>query len=435
MPTNTIVTGPVAGGWRGWPFSLPLTDLASVGYVAEEFFLDGTAAAYEAEPGAKLTVDGKWRVRPSRTAPFRTRVLVVRPVDRARFNGIVHVNWQNVTAGFELGIADFESEQLLDGFAWVGVSAQRVGVHGFPGSEQFALRGWDPERYGTLDHPGDDFSFDIYTLATRSIGPEMLGGAGPRKLVATGASQSAIGLRTYANAIQPMEQLFDGFFLLLDFGRGALPDTRGIDTATLPAMTVPVRIRDDLGVPALVFNSETEAPWLFPVRQPDTDTVRLWEVAGTSHRSGAANEKALAPLFARDGIMRAPGRENPNVLSYTPAYRAAFHHMNTWLEGGPPPPPKLASSSSRPTHPQLGATSTATRLEVSGSQSSRYRQVNTAAILTTTSRSHSPVTAGRSPPPNCMSATPTATRTSANGRTRSTAASPTGSSCPRTPPR
>jgi Alpha/beta hydrolase domain len=102
MPTNTIVTGPVAGGRRGWPFSLPLSNLAPVGYVAEEFFLDGTAAAYEAEPGAELTVDGKWRVRPSRTAPFRTRVLVVRPVDRARFNGIVHVNWQNVAPGFEL---------------------------------------------------------------------------------------------------------------------------------------------------------------------------------------------------------------------------------------------------------------------------------------------------------------------------------------------
>ena len=77
MPTNTIVTGPVAGGRRGWPFSLPLTDLASVGYVAEEFFLDGTAAADEADPGAELTVDGECRVRPSRTAAFRTRVLVV----------------------------------------------------------------------------------------------------------------------------------------------------------------------------------------------------------------------------------------------------------------------------------------------------------------------------------------------------------------------
>ena len=112
--------------------------------------------------------------------------------------------------------------------------------------------------------------------------------------------------------------------------------------------TVPVRIRDDIGVPALVFNSETEAPWLFPVRQPDTDTVRLWEVAGTSHRSGAANRKALAPLFARDGIPLAPGGsadtavapQNPNVLRYTPAYHAAFRHFHTWLESGRPPPPQ-----------------------------------------------------------------------------------------------
>ena len=78
---------------------------------------------YEAEPGTELGIDGKWSVRPSRSAPFRTRMLVVRPTDPARFNGIVHVNWQNVTAGFEIGTAD--SEQLLDGgFAWVGVSAQ-----------------------------------------------------------------------------------------------------------------------------------------------------------------------------------------------------------------------------------------------------------------------------------------------------------------------
>ena len=126
MARNATLSDPVTGGRRGWPFSLPLTDLASVGYLAEEFFLDGTAAAFEAEPGAELTVDGKWRFRPSRPAPFRTRVLVVRPVDTARFNGVVHVSWQNVSAGFELGTADFESKQILDGFAWVGVSAQRV---------------------------------------------------------------------------------------------------------------------------------------------------------------------------------------------------------------------------------------------------------------------------------------------------------------------
>src|SRR5215203_2264265 len=135
----------------------------------------------------------------------------------ARFNGVVHVNWQNVSGGFELGAADFESEQLLDGFAWVGVSAQRVGVYGLPGGEQFGLRGWDPERYGRLDHPGDDFSFDIFTQAARAIGPAILGGAKARRLVASGASQSALRLRTYANAIQPMERLFDCFLFLLDF--------------------------------------------------------------------------------------------------------------------------------------------------------------------------------------------------------------------------
>ena len=58
--------------------------------------------------------------------------------------------------------------------------------------EHVALKGWDPERYGTLDHPGDDFSFDIYTQAARAVGPATLGGLAPEKLVASGGSQSAM---------------------------------------------------------------------------------------------------------------------------------------------------------------------------------------------------------------------------------------------------
>ena len=345
MATN--VTGPITGGARGWPFSLPLADLDAVGYVAEEFFLDGTANGYEAEPGVEFGTDGKWSVRPARTAPYRSRMLVVRPRDAGAFNGIVHVNWQNVTAGFEIGTGD--SDQMLDGHAWVGVSAQRVGVEGIPGTEQFALRGWDPERYGTLEHPGDDFSFDIYTQAARAIGPATLGGMTPRLRVASGGSQSAMRLRAYANAVQPLERAFDAFFLFVDFGKGSLPDTSSIDPATIPMgilPTVDVQIRDDLGVPALVFNSETEATALYPVRQPDTDTLRLWEVAGTCHTGGVTSQLAMAPLFARDGIAFSldgsaggvPVPEHPNVLSYTPAHRAAFHHFNTWIDGGAPPP-------------------------------------------------------------------------------------------------
>jgi hypothetical protein len=58
MPTNMILTGPVTGGRRGLAVLSALADLTSVGYLAEEFFLDGTVAAYEAAPGAELAVDG-----------------------------------------------------------------------------------------------------------------------------------------------------------------------------------------------------------------------------------------------------------------------------------------------------------------------------------------------------------------------------------------
>jgi hypothetical protein len=342
----TEVSGPVTGGAHGWPFSLPLFDLDAIDCVAEEYFLSGTATAYRAAPGSELGSDGMWQVEPSREAPFRTRMLVVRPRDASHFNGVVHVNWQNVTAGFEIGAPD--EELLTEGCAWISVSAQRVGVEGMPGTDRFALRGWDRDRYGALQHPGDDFSFDMYTQAARAVSPSTLGGLEPRILVATGGSQSAMRLRTYANAFQPFERAFDAFWLFVDFGRGSVPDTSDIDPAAVPMgilPAVPVRIRDHLGVPAFVFNTETEASSLFPVRQPDTDLLRLWEVAGTCHVGGVASQaEMMAPLVTRDGIDFGLGdapalvADDPNVLSFAVARRAAMHHFHRWITGGPPPP-------------------------------------------------------------------------------------------------
>ena len=49
--------------------------------------------------------------------PFRTRILVYRPADPARFNGTTVVCWNNVTAGYEL--FGGESPEFLDGYAVV----------------------------------------------------------------------------------------------------------------------------------------------------------------------------------------------------------------------------------------------------------------------------------------------------------------------------
>ena len=99
-------------------------------------------------------------------------------------------------------------------------------------------------------------------------------------------------------------------------------------------MTVPVRIRDDLGVPALVLQQRDRGASAFPVRQPDADTLRLWEVARTSHRSGAANEKALAPLFrsvyGRRRAKAAYKWQHSSCVSWLTAMLARWSSASVW---------------------------------------------------------------------------------------------------------
>ena len=56
-------------------------DIASVGYVAEEFFVSGTASSYSS--AAKLGPDGRWSVTPSDAADFTTRIVSLMPADRS----------------------------------------------------------------------------------------------------------------------------------------------------------------------------------------------------------------------------------------------------------------------------------------------------------------------------------------------------------------
>ena len=316
------LSGPVTGGERGTPFNA--VDVADRGYVTEEYFLEGEATAYELTEGVH-TPDGQWKTRASADkADFRTRMLVVRPEDPSAFNGTVIAFWLNVTAGFELGSAGGEA---LRGYAWVGVSAQKVGIDGFPGNPG-GLKAWDPERYGSLLHPGDAFSYDIFTQVARAIGPERdrqdldpMGGLEVERLIAAGASQSAARLRTYINGVHPVQGVFDGFLPYIDFG-GVVPfaSERGGGRRGRSASS----IRADLDVPVIVVNSETEPPRYYPVREPDSDRFRLWEVAGTSHVSVARPKERTV--------------EGSNWLAYNPVYEAAIRHLHRWIKDGVEPP-------------------------------------------------------------------------------------------------
>jgi hypothetical protein len=279
------VTGPVTGGRGRALISMPAALRERYGYVEEEFFVEGEATAYR--PDGEFGEDGGWSVTEASNAPYETRIIVRRPADPADFDGTVFMEWMNVTGGLDIDV-DWSlghDELMRNGSVYVGVSAQAVGVEGmFPLIPWIGmhLKAWDPARYGTLRHPGDPYSYDIFSQAAQAIrrptGPDVLGGATARQVIAMGQSQSGARLAAYVNAVQPVAGVFDGF-LVHGRGSGAAP----LEAGGSPIGDRVVHIRDDLDVPVLQFETETDVVGFHPARQDDTDMIRTWEVAGAPH--------------------------------------------------------------------------------------------------------------------------------------------------------
>jgi hypothetical protein len=350
-----VASPTIEGPIPGTPFVQTTNfDLASVGYVQEEYFISGTATAYTNT--APLGLDGKWVVAPASTAPYKTRIVVYRPSDARKFNGTVAVEWLNVSGGVDAG-PDWtlaHVELIRAGFAWVGVSAQIVGVEGgnaLVAVVSLPLKMVNPQRYGTLSHPGDSFSYDIYSQAGAAVrnpsGPKPLGDLVPKKIIAVGESQSAFRMVTYANAIHPLTHLYDGYFI---HSRGAFG--ADLSESPQPAIHVPgtTVVRTDLGVPALAFETETDLTFLgyFGVRQADSKWFRGWEVAGTSHADAyslvkGSGDKGTSPSINDLVVTATPV---PGIITCgTPinsgpqhfVVNAAFAALDRWVRHGKAP--------------------------------------------------------------------------------------------------
>jgi len=332
------VTGPITGGAHGFAFGEPgaAIDLSKFGYIEEEYFIEGTANSYSKV--GTWTTDGVWPAVPTGNAPYKTRLLMVRPADPAQFNGTAVVEWLNESNGFDIAedFAYANEELLRGGYAWVGVSVQAVGVQLSP----ISLKAWDPIRYGSLSHPGDAYAYDMFTQAGQAIrkpqGANPLHGLTVERLVATGLSQSANGLATYVNAIDPLVEVYDGF-LLHSRGATALPLFPGAAGA-VPGTSV---IRVDTTAPVLALEDEwsisVASAWL--VRQPDNPNFRLWEVAGTGHVDSYAGS-FLSPIVGRD-LMAPPTPPQcplpPNVAPLHYVVNSALNKLSAWVATGVPP--------------------------------------------------------------------------------------------------
>ena len=353
---SPALEGPVSGG-EGKPFiASTVFDLAQVGYSEAEYFISGTATAFSS--AAALSIDGTWTVLPAGSAAYKTRVLVYRPTDPSKFNGTVVVEWLNVSGGLDAA-ADWlmgHVELIRGGYAWVGVSAQYVGVEGgdsLLGLSLQPLKTTDPARYGSLVHPGDSFSYDIFSQAAQAVRQPTtinpLAGLKVEAVLAAGESQSAFRLVTYINAVHPLARIFDGF-LVHSRGGGGL--NAALSEAPLPAIAAPAetRIRSDLDVPVLTFETESDLTTLqfLSARQPDSERFRLWEVAGTSHADAytvaiGSTDLGNSPDAARLVITSQP---IPRLTCSAPINSGPHHYvlnaaiaaLNEWVRRGTPPP-------------------------------------------------------------------------------------------------
>ncbi len=315
------------------------------GYVEHEYVASGTATAYKAN--GPLADDGRWTFEPDTEASYRTRVLVRRPANDSDFSGTVVVEWLNVSAGLDANpdYTSLEEELTRRGDVWVGVSAQLIGVEGgpvlvqAPGAQDFVgkgLKGIDPTRYGSLEHPGDGYAFDIYTQVARALryGAPAMGGMEPRRVLAAGESQSALALTTYYDGVQPLTHEFDGFFVhsrasvsLPLVAPGAYADIAGSMVDNTPAI-----FRTDLAAPVLELQAESDVTGVLKsleVRQPDSDRFRLWEVAGTAHADVHLMGSTAGQLDCGVPINNGP----MHVVA-----KAALHSLDTWVRTGEAPP-------------------------------------------------------------------------------------------------
>lgn len=312
-------TPPDAGGDRAaaevegtYPWFSTWVDLESAGFVEEEFYVSGSANAFDPGSGELLAED----------VPYRTRIIVRRPARDAQFNGTVLAEWQNVTAGYDLDALWGYEDVLRDGYAWVGISAQRVGVN--------QLTGWSPARYGDLDvtdggvWTNDELSYDIFAQAAAALtdgaGDDPMGGLDVETVLAIGASQSASRMVDYYDRVLPQsEAVFDGYAFIV----GPAPQTR----------------RDE---PIFHILSENDI-WIGfgGARRPDTETYRRWEIAGAAH-SGWNGQEYRRPLQERDNPAGVPEYQcAQNPFSRVPVHHVlagAYDHLADWARGGAAPP-------------------------------------------------------------------------------------------------
>jgi hypothetical protein len=321
-------------------------DVSGIDYVAEEFFLSGSANVYQPvsmADAADVASRDNFKDLSAREfsrgilqadRPFTTRLLVYRPRSKQRFSGKVIAECLHPTGG--------------------GSSLMWNSLHGFFSSHGdiyvgaqhpltiAGLKAADSARYGAL---GFEDATQLWGMlaqagtAIKSRGPEgLLQGYRVRQLILTGYSYTGVATATFANYHHPEAKLSNG---------------RNIFDAYMP-MADAQYVRP-LDVPVMRLNTQSDYNGFGGLknRRPDDARYRHYEFAGASHVAVPPPADAAKPPTAIK-LPPAPGQPHfsaadcqagfpagslPNDYPLYLVQTAMFSNMFQWLDLGRAPPP------------------------------------------------------------------------------------------------
>ncbi|HEV7632512.1 MAG TPA: alpha/beta hydrolase domain-containing protein [Steroidobacteraceae bacterium] len=343
-------------------------NLATRGYVEEEFLLSGNANVYDWVAAAGTAGSAVQVRRPH--LPYTTRVLLRRPLDAKRFSGRVIVEMlDDAGQGESAPLWGLSQEHFLrQGDAWIGLTLRPDALA--------TLRRFDPLRYAKVGFAPRAAGDCTAAAAAAAAAPATAGAAQAeaglawdvvaqlgallrssskenplaaftlKRVIAAGYSQSGTDLVTYINALHAPLRLggggpvFDGYLVAAPAVAAAPLNACAV---ALPADDPRRRIgvRD---VPVVAVLTQTDVDRVPALRRPDGDVpanYRGYEIAGAAHAGPYPAGLSTATDLAIAGLAAAPApaeicNEAPGNFPAGLAFNAIWMQFDDLLARGMP---------------------------------------------------------------------------------------------------
>jgi hypothetical protein len=330
------VTGPIPVTDISRPLMASYSlDLASLGYIEEEYFISGKANIYnwdafvlfyQWDANSKLEI-----ITPD--FPYTIRILVRRPIKAKKFSGnIILEGIHTFFGGIDIVWGKCHDYIISHGDAWVGISQPAA---------LSTLKTFDPVRYGPIFGTHDGLIWDIISqvgaLLKSKSKANPLYGYKVEYLYATGYSQTCALIITYINAMHEVttvnenKPIYDGY---LPFAAGVRPTTKR-------------NLIKQCNVPIIQVQTQSEILSTFVTRRPDGDEYgnryRRYEIPAATHNYTEPFAYGL-PLedSNRLNVTRIVNKPTgPFILNDFPLHyflNGAIANLDLWVRSGTPPP-------------------------------------------------------------------------------------------------